>query len=99
MDASKSKSPADRLHNGSEIRFIDAAPFLEIACWIALAMAPLLRYVNGPAVSTDQLVTQITAVCIAASGAIGLRVYNWRRREPSLPSEEVAKGDREPGRA
>ena len=65
---------------GGEIQFRDAAPALELICWTVIVLAPFLRWVNGPAVSTDQFVTQITVLCVAIGGALGLRIYNWRTR-------------------
>ena len=54
--------------------------WLEFGCWTTLALAPFLYWVNGPAVSHDQLVTRITLVVVAANGAMGLRLYAWRER-------------------
>lgn len=89
MDRSDPNSSADPPTDDAEIRFRDAAPLLEFMCWTVLALAPFLRWVNGPAVSTDQLVTQISVVCVAVVGAISLRVYNWRnsRRAQDAGSE------------
>lgn len=52
----------------------------EFACWTILALAPFLYWINGPAVSTDQLVVRTTLVILAACGAIGLRTAAWLRR-------------------
>ena len=52
--------------------------WLEFCCWTTLALAPFLYWVNGPAVSTDQLVVRTALVVIAAVGAIGLRLCAWR---------------------
>jgi hypothetical protein len=54
--------------------------WLEFASWTTLALAPLLYWLNGPAVSTDQFVVRIGLVILAACGAIGLRLYAWRQR-------------------
>ncbi len=67
--------------NPVENQSVNAMLTLETACWTVLLLAPLLRWVNGPAVSVDQFVTQIALVCIAAVGAIGLRIRKWRRRQ------------------
>jgi hypothetical protein len=68
------------LEHDGDLSFRDVAPVLETACWAVLALAPVLRAVNGPAVSSDQLAMQIAVVCIAASGAVILRVSSWWRR-------------------
>ncbi|MDA1055107.1 MAG: hypothetical protein O3C40_32190 [Planctomycetota bacterium] len=54
-------------------------PWLEFGCWTALVLAPILYYVNGPSVSSDQAVVRTGLVVLAAVGAIALRVVNWRR--------------------
>jgi hypothetical protein len=58
-----------------DVRFIDAAPALEFMCWVVVALAPFLRWVNGPAVTSDQFAIQVALVTLAGIGAISLRVY------------------------
>lgn len=58
----------------------ELAPIVEFACWVALAIAPLLRWINGPAVTFDQFVTQMIVLSLAVIGAFGLRAYNWSHR-------------------
>ena len=65
-----------RLPDG--VSFADVAPAVEFACWVVVGLAPLLRWVNGAAVTDDQFVIQATLVASAAIGATGLRIYNWR---------------------
>jgi hypothetical protein len=48
--------------------------------WTTLALAPLLYWVNGPAVSTDQFVVRAALVVFSAIGAIGLRVFSLLTR-------------------
>jgi hypothetical protein len=69
----------------ADVGFRDVAPALELGCWTVVVLAPFLRYVNGPAVSTDQFTIQIVMVAAAATSAIGLRIYSWRtqNRKPS----------------
>jgi len=62
----------------SEITFKESARLLEIACWTILALVPVLRWINGPAVSADQFVIQVTIACAAALIATRLRLYNRR---------------------
>jgi hypothetical protein len=59
-------------------------PWLEFGCWTSLALAPILYYVNGPSVSSDQAVVRTGLVIFAALGAATLRVVNWRRSRTSL---------------
>jgi hypothetical protein len=89
-DASDKRAARQRAEGkpGDEIRFRDAAPALEFMCWTVLALAPFLRWVNGPAVSTDQFVTHITVLTIALTGAIALRIYNRRKgRVSAVPTD------------
>jgi hypothetical protein len=69
----------DRQAGEGVIAFRDVAPMAEICCWTVVTLAPILRWVNGPAVTTDQFVVQVVMVGGALAGAIGLRVYNWQR--------------------
>jgi hypothetical protein len=59
-----------------DIHFRDLAPAIEFVCWVAVVLAPILRLINGAAVTTDQFVTQVTLVSLAVVAAIGLRIYN-----------------------
>ena len=58
----------------------EARGWVEFACWTTLALAPFLYWVNGPAVSTDQVVVRTGLIVIACIGASGLRAYAWLRR-------------------
>ena len=52
--------------------------WIEFGCWTMLALTPVLYYVNGPAVSPDQLVMRSALVITAAIGALALRLRRWR---------------------
>ncbi len=54
----------------------------EFACWTTLALAPFLYWVNGPSVSTDQLVVRTGLVTLAVAGAVVLRSLKlyWKHR-------------------
>lgn len=60
--------------------------WIEFGCWTSLVLYPFLYYVNGPAVSTDQLVVRIALVMLSVLGALVLRirkiVRRWRSRCP-----------------
>jgi hypothetical protein len=76
--------------NVTPIYFRDIAPALEFACWVVVALAPLLRWVNGAAVTQDQFVIQIVLTSFAAVGALSLRFYNFRARHRAerTPSDQ-----------
>lgn len=67
----------DQSTSGSNFRQVSQR--FEYGCWAALVLFPFLRWINGPAVSTDQFVVQIAIVVAATLGAVGLRIYNLRQ--------------------
>jgi len=54
---------------------------LELGCWTATAMLPILAWINGPAVSPDQCVIRWAAAMVVVWTAIGLRLAAWRNRK------------------
>ncbi len=61
----------------SKVRFREVAPAIEFMCWVVVVLAPLLRLVNGAAVTSDQFVIQVTLFAIALAGGVGSRVYHF----------------------
>jgi hypothetical protein len=61
----------------STVSFRDIAPAIEFACWAVVAIIPLLRLINGAAVTDDQFVIQVSLFALALTGAFGLRMYNF----------------------
>lgn len=76
--------------------------WVELGCWTMVGLAPLLYWVNGPAVSTDQLVVRSGLVGFALGGGLTLRLAASLRgaeaggRQPNsddlagCPGEEAA---------
>ena len=64
----------------NDIRFRDVAPAFEFVCWVVVALCPMLRFINGAAVTSDQFAIQVALFSLALTGAIGLRVYSFLRR-------------------
>ncbi len=62
------------------IHFRDIAPAIEFVCWVVVGLSPLLRLVNGPAVTDDQFVIQVSLFLTALAGGIGLRLYQFLGR-------------------
>jgi hypothetical protein len=58
----------------------ETLPAAEFCCWVVVFLAPLLRWINGKAVTDDQAAIQATLFSTALLTAIGLRVFNRRRR-------------------
>lgn len=47
---------------------------VELGCWTMVVLAPFLYWINGPAVSTDQLVVRSGLVGFAFGGGLALRL-------------------------
>ena len=74
-----------------DITWEEVSYWLEFGCWTSLVLFPFLRWINGPSVSTDQLVVRTGLVVLAALGAIGLRAYKLlraRRANRNHPSSQ-----------
>lgn len=69
-----SEPPIDR---EPELTPRETRGWAELFCWTALALSPMLYWINGPAVSTDQFVVRTALVVLAACGAVGLRFIAW----------------------
>jgi hypothetical protein len=54
----------------------------EFCAWAALVMTPIIWWLQGPSVSTDQFVVRTALVVISAVVGTGLRIRAWvcRRR-------------------
>jgi hypothetical protein len=62
-----------------ETHFRDIAPAIEFVCWVVVVLAPVLRWVNGAAVTGDQFAIQVALFSLALVGAISLRIYRFLR--------------------
>jgi hypothetical protein len=60
---------------GDDLRFSDLLPLVEFVCWIAVLLCPILRLVNGPAVTTDQFAIHLAIFTMALGGGTALRLY------------------------
>ena len=58
-----------------DVRFEDLAPAIEFCCWTVVFISPLLRFINGAAVTEDQWWMQISLFSLSLIGALTLRVY------------------------
>ncbi|MGO8753244.1 MAG: hypothetical protein ACLQNE_45485 [Thermoguttaceae bacterium] len=56
-------------------RPVDPLFLAEFFCWTMVVLAPVLTWVNGPAVSTDQFVVRTAVFALALAGGIGLRTW------------------------
>ena len=53
---------------------------LELSCWTMVVLAPILTWVNGPAVSTDQAVVRGLVFALALAGGIITTAVRLLRR-------------------
>jgi len=58
-------------------------PWIEFGCWAMLAMTPLIWWLQGPSVSTDQFVVRTSIAAISAVGGVILRLRALIRRNRS----------------
>jgi hypothetical protein len=56
---------------------------IEWVCWFVPFYAAILRWINGAAVSVDQLVVQAVVVSLALAAAFGLRLRRILARHKS----------------
>ena len=62
-----------------DISFREIAPAIEFMCWLVVLLMPILRLINGAAVTDDQFAIQVGLFSISLVSALGLRVYNYLR--------------------
>jgi pimeloyl-ACP methyl ester carboxylesterase len=53
---------------------------IEFCAWAALLMTPIIWWLQGPSVSTDQFVVRTALVAIPAAVGVGLRIRAWSPR-------------------
>ncbi|WP_152099893.1 hypothetical protein [Lacipirellula parvula] len=57
----------------------ETLPAAEFCCWVVVLLAPLLRWINGAAVTDDQFLIHVAIVTVAVAGALVLRIWNWKQ--------------------
>jgi hypothetical protein len=62
-----------------EISRDEVLGWAEFACWTVVVLTPFLWWVNGPAVSSDQLVVRTALTVLALVGGVSLRIAKWVR--------------------
>lgn len=59
------------------VNWRDALPAAEFCFWVIVLLAPMLRLINGAAVTDDQFYVQAGLVTLPLAGAVMLRIVNW----------------------
>ncbi len=78
-----SKQEHERTETGvspENVRFSDIVPGIKFVCWMVVFLAPLLRWINGAAVTSDQFFIQVALFSVALAGAVVLRVVHLSQR-------------------
>lgn len=83
MDTKTSEVQEDEL-SVSEIR-----GWAEFSAWSALVMTPIIWWLQGPSVSTDQFVVRTGLVVLSFVVATGLRI--WAYVQPCSPNGNAQK--------
>lgn len=69
--------PAELPADDREPTWEEIRPWAEFYCWTTLILAPIINWLNGPAVSDDQYVVRTGLIVLALCGGIALRLYVW----------------------
>ena len=56
--------------------------------WISLLLAPVLYWIQGPAVSSDQFVVRVLIVCLAAFGVLSALIWPRGNLQSNDPRQE-----------
>src|SRR5882724_2527381 len=79
---------------------LDTAEILywaEFCGWSALVMTPIIWWLQGPSVSTDQFVMRTALVVISASAAVGLRGRALLQRRRARRTAKAGEGSQPRG--
>lgn len=61
---------------------VQITQWVEFSAWSSLVMTPIIWWLQGPSVSTDQFVVRTALVAVSACVAVGLRgwvvLQRWR---------------------
>ena len=68
------KNSGDNASNLEPLSERAVAGWLELGCWTMVVLSPLLYWVNGPAVSIDQVVVRSGLAGFALGGGLALRL-------------------------
>ncbi len=63
----------------------------EFCAWSALVMTPIIWWLQGPSVSTDQFVVRMSLVVISALAGVGLRLRTVTVRRKAKAGGRVAQ--------
>jgi hypothetical protein len=66
---------------------VDSWAVAEFFCWCVVVLAPLLTWINGPAVSTDQYLVRWCVFVLALLSATGMRARRILDRRRAAAAE------------
>jgi hypothetical protein len=65
---------SEQISSNDDMSLEEGLGWAEFCAWSALVMTPIIWWLQGPSVSTDQYVVRTSLVVISAVAAIGLRI-------------------------
>jgi len=77
-------------NSGDEISVTELRVWAEFGAWCAFVMAPMIWWLQGPSVSTDQFVVRTGLVIVSFVVGLGMRI--WAIIQPISPSEPIPSG-------
>jgi hypothetical protein len=63
-----------------DIQFRDLAPSMEYVSWVIVLLAPIVRFIDGASVTSDQTYIRSSLFAISLVCAVSLRIYRINRR-------------------
>ena len=68
-------------HQADTMSAAETLYWAEFFAWTMLVMTPIIWWLQGPSVSTDQFLVRTSLLLISGMAAIALRIFAlWRRR-------------------
>ncbi|WP_010587011.1 hypothetical protein [Schlesneria paludicola] len=89
MSDTQSTHPLEVEMTPTEIR-----GWVEFSAWCALVMTPIIWWLQGPSVSTDQFVVRTGLLVI--SGVVAVAMRTWTILRPRLPGEMAVPQGEQP---
>jgi hypothetical protein len=69
------------IENEEDITWEEVRSWLEQGAWTVLCLTPFLYWINGPAVSSDQLFFRWLLIIVAATTALVLTIRRFKSKK------------------
>lgn len=67
-------------HEAPQVSLRKILDMVEFACWATTALGPIIWWIQGPSVATDQFIMRCAVIAVAAGGAVAVRLHRIRER-------------------